>query len=405
MAERELLDDLRIDRAARPAESPWRRRVLLLAIAVVLVGAAAWWLLAGTGTPVVEVATVAEAAPGDARASVLDASGYVVARRQATVSAKITGLLTEVGIEEGMTVADGQVLARLDDANARRALELAEARLVAARRQLEEIEVRLREAGLDLGRIRDLVGAGVASRAALDTAAAERDSQAARLAAARADVEVAEREVDLRGQDLEDTLIRAPFDGVAVSKDAQPGEIVSPMSAGGGFTRTGIGTIVDMSSLEIEVDVNEAFIQRVRPEQPVVATLQAYPEWQIPARVITTVPAADRQKATVKVRIAFEELGDPRILPDMGVKVSFQSEAEPGERRATLRVPEEALRREGDGGVVFVVDDGRVERRAVAVGPAAGAVVEVLSGVRPGERLVLDPASDLADGDRVRVAE
>ena len=405
MAERELLDDLRIDRAARPAESPWRRRVLLLAIAVVLVGAAAWWLLAGTGAPVVEVATVAEAAPGDARASVLDASGYVVARRQATVSAKITGLLTEVGIEEGMTVEDGQVLARLDDANARRALELAEARLVAARRQLEEIEVRLREAGLDLGRIRDLVGAGVASRAALDTAAAERDSQAARLAAARADVEVAEREVDLRGQDLEDTLIRAPFDGVAVSKDAQPGEIVSPMSAGGGFTRTGIGTIVDMSSLEIEVDVNEAFIQRVRPEQPVVATLQAYPEWQIPARVITTVPAADRQKATVKVRIAFEELGDPRILPDMGVKVSFQSEAEPGERRATLRVPEEALRREGDGGVVFVVDDGRVERRAVAVGPAAGAVVEVLSGVRPGERLVLDPASDLADGDRVRVAE
>jgi RND family efflux transporter MFP subunit len=303
-----------------------------------------------------------------------------------------------------MTVEEGQVLARLDDANARRALELAEARVRATRSAVDEITVRLREAELQLGRTRDLAAAGVASQSALDVAQAERDSFAARLAASRDEVKVAEQEVAVRRQDVEDTLIRAPFDGVAVSKDAQPGEIVSPVSAGGGFTRTGIGTIVDMASLEIEVDVNEAFIQRVRPGQPVAATLQAYPDWRIPAHVITTVPAADRQKATVKVRIAFDELGDPRILPDMGVKVAFQAEAEAGGvARPRLLVPERALRRERDGAVVFVVhDDHRVERRAVAVGGADAEGVEVRSGVRSGERVVLEPPPDLADGTRVR---
>ena len=193
---------------------------------------------------------------------------------------------------------------------------------------------------------------------------------------------------------------------MAISKDAQPGEIVSPISAGGGFTRTGIGTIVDMRSLEIEVDVNEAFIQRVRPDQPVQATLQAYPDWKIPAHVITTVPAADRQKATVKVRIAFDELGDPRILPDMGVKVAFQAEPDAeAAARPRMLVPRTALRRERDGAVVFVLRDGRVERRAVAIGGTVGDEVEVLSGLRGGDRVVIDPPADLGDGSRVRVRD
>jgi len=302
-----------------------------------------------------------------------------------------------------MSVKEGQILARLDDANVRHALALAAARVAAAESALNEIQVRLREAELDLGRARDLAKVGVASRQFLDAAQAARDSFAARLAAARDEVTVAEREVSLRRQDVEDTLIRAPFDGVATSRNAQPGEIVSPVSAGGGFTRTGIGTIVDMSSLEIEVDVNEAFIQRVRRDQSVVAALQAYPEWKIPAHVITTVPAADRQKATVKVRIAFNELGDPRILPDMGVKVAFQ--AEPGAdvaARPRLLVPERALRREKDAGVVFVLRNDRVERRAVAVGGSSAGSVEVASGVHAGDTVVLDPPADLADGSRVR---
>jgi RND family efflux transporter MFP subunit len=335
-----------------------------------------------------------------------DASGYVVARRPATVASKVTGRLAEVDIEEGMSVKEGQVLARLDDSNARRALEHAEARLRATTSAQHELAVRLREADLQLVRVRDLAKTGVESQRALDVALAERDSFAARLAAAGDEVKVAEREVALRAQDLEDTIIRAPFDGVAVSKDAQPGEIVSPVSAGGGFTRTGVGTIVDMSSLEIEVDVNESFIQRVRPGQPVSATLQAYPDWKIPAHVITTVPAADRQKATVKVRIAFDQLGDARILPDMGVKVSFQGEpAEGGGAQARLVVPARAGRRAGDAAVVFAVRDGRVERRAVAAGGTVGDGVEVLSGLRAGDRIVLDPPPGLADGDRVRVRD
>lgn len=414
MTEPHRLDELRIDRSEGHRESPWPRRVLLLGLSAVLVGVAAWWFLAGGGAVDVDWTTVVEARAGAStsasRQSVLDASGYVVARRQATVSSKITGRLVEVAIEEGTSVAEGQILARLDDANARRVLDLAEARVAAAESALKEIEVRLREAELELGRTRKLSAGGIASRSSLDVAQAERDSMAARLAATRDEVKVDEREVAVRQQDLEDTLIRAPFPGVAISKDAQPGEIVSPMSAGGGFTRTGIGTIVDMTSLEIEVDVNEAFIQRVRPGQPVVATLQAYPDWEIPTHVITTVPAADRQKATVRVRIAFDELGDPRILPDMGVKVAFQAEPQAGPNaeaaaRPRLLVPERALRRERDGDAVLVLRDDRVERRAVAVGGMAGDGIVVLSGLRAGERIVLDPPPDLADGDRVRARE
>lgn len=404
MADRHPLDQLRIDRSAGDRESLWPRRALLLGLAVVLVGTATWWLLAGGQAVEVEAATVAEARAGAGAASVLDASGYVVARRQATVASKITGRLVEVSVDEGMSVKDGQILARLDDANARHALELAEAQRVASESTLREIEVRLRDAEIDLSRIRRLVTAGVDSQSSLDGAQAERDSLVARLDATRAEVKVTEREVAVRRQDLEDTLIRAPFDGVAISKDAQPGEIVSPVSAGGGFTRTGIGTIVDMTSLEIEVDVNEAFIQRVRPDQPVQATLQAYPDWKIPAHVITTVPAADRQKATVRVRIAFNALGDPRILPDMGVKVAFQAEANAeAAERPRLLVPERALRREREGAVVFVVREDRVERRAVAVGGTAGDDVEVLSGLRVGDRIVLDPPTELSDGSRVRL--
>jgi RND family efflux transporter MFP subunit len=397
------LDRLRIDRSADDHQSPWPRRLLLLGVAIVLVVAAAWWGLSGAGGLPVDTAVVREVRGSEgAAASVLDASGYVVARRQATVASKITGRLVEVDIEEGMSVGNGQMLARLDDANARHALSLAQARQVAAETALKEIEVRLRDAERDLGRMRKLVASGVESQSALDDAEADRDSLAARLESTRAEVEVAARAVAVGQQDLEDTIIRAPFDGVAISKDAQPGEIVSPVSAGGGFTRTGIGTIVDMRSLEIEVDVNEAYIQRVRPEQPVQATLQAYPDWKIPARVITTVPSADRQKATVKVRIGFKELGDPRILPDMGVKVAFQAETDgTAAAKPRLLAPAAAVRRDGGATVVFVVRGDVVERRAVAIGGTVGDDVEVLSGLRAGDVVVVDPPADLRDGSRV----
>ena len=275
----------------------------------------------------VEVAAVTSRAAGT-QASVLNASGYVTARRRATVSSKVTGKVVEVNVEEGMAVREGQVLARLDDSTVRAMLDLAQAQLEAARRAVPESEVRLEEAKLNLGRRERLFKEQLATAADMDQAQAEVNSLVARIASLREQIAVAERQVALQQTALDDTIIRAPFSGVAISKDAQPGEMVSPVSAGGGFTRTGICTIVDMRSLEIEVDVNESYINRVTAGQPVTAVLDAYPDFEIPAKVIAVVPTADRQKATVLVRIGFNEL-DPRILPDMGVKVTFLREERP----------------------------------------------------------------------------
>jgi RND family efflux transporter MFP subunit len=337
--------------------------------------------------------------------TVLNASGYVTARRRATVSSKVTGKVTQIFIEEGQAVKAGQVLATLDDSQARAALALAEAQLAAARKSFAEDQARLKEAELNLQRRQRLLEEGVIGRAELDSAQAEVDSLRARIAYAQEQIGVAESQVTLRRTDLADTVVRAPFSGVAISKDAQPGEMISPVSAGGGFTRTGIGTIVDMSSLEIEVDVNESFINRVRPGQKVEAVLDAYPDWRIPAKVITTVPTADRQKATVRVRIAFDDL-DPRILPDMGVKVSFLREEDPEQAdapAARYQVPKSAIRTVDGQTVLFVVREDRVERRAVRTGDENGDAVLVLSGVAPGERVVVEGPATLRDGDRVRI--
>jgi len=402
---KDRLKELRIDRAdIETARSGGGTALAVIAAFLVLAGAGGWWWYSRSRVVAVRTAPVEErSGPEAMSATVLDASGYVTARRRATVSSKITGKIVEVLVEEGMVVAEGQILARLDDSTATRQLALAEAELVSARSSLEETEVRLREAELNLRRTRALVDGAVASTAELDAAQAELDALEARLARGREEVEVAERRVALRQQELDDTVIRAPFPGVAVTKDAQPGEMISPVSAGGGFTRTGIATVVDMDSLEIEVDVNEAYINRVRSGQQVVATLDAYPEWKIPAKVITTVPTADRQKATVRVRIAFDQL-DPRILPDMGVKVSFLSEEEIAAATARqLLIPAAAVREDGERKVVFVLSGETVERRAVRLGPAQGDQVTVLAGLSAGQQVIVEGTADLADGDRVSV--
>lgn len=396
------LEDLRIDRSSAAARRRgWAGPAVFSLVVAAFVAGGAWWWATRTQAATVRTTTVRESA--ESAGAVLNASGYVTARRRATVSSKVTGKIIEVLVEEGMAVRKGQVLARLDDSSTRAHLQLAESQLVAARRAPDEIQVRIQEATVNLERMRRLVKEGVAGQAQLDTAQAEADSLRARLEVAREQVAVAERQVAVRRTELDDTVIRAPFTGVAISKDAQPGEMVSPVSAGGGFTRTGICTLVDMSSLEIEVDVNEAYINRVRPEQRVEAVLDAYPDWRIPARVITTVPTADRQRATVLVRIAFDRL-DPRVIPDMGVKVTFlesapaAAEARP---RVRLLVPRPALRKHGGADVVFVVKGDVVERRAVKLGAADGDQVEVVAGLTAGERIVVDGPPDLADGDRV----
>jgi RND family efflux transporter MFP subunit len=405
MAEKTALDALRIDRGKEEATGSRRRPWIGLAVAALALAAGAWAWLSRPRAAEVRTATAQAVASGSSGA-VLNASGYVTARRQATVSSKVTGKVIEVLVEEGMAVREGQVLARLDPSSSEKSLALALAQLASAREGLDETRVRLHEADLNLRRTRRLAEERVVSQAEVDAAEAEADSLHARLDVGREEVAVAGRVAALRRQDLDDTVIRAPFTGVAISKDAQPGEMISPVSAGGGFTRTGICTLVDMASLEIEVDVNEAYIGRVRPDQPAEATLDAYPEWRIPARVIITVPSADRQKATVKVRLAFDRL-DPRILPDMGVKVAFLGEeaqaAAPS--KPAVKVPRTAVRGDAANPVVFVVAGDRVERRAVRLGPAPGEQVEVLAGLAAGEQVVVEGPADLAAGDRVRIKE
>ncbi|MCC7008134.1 MAG: efflux RND transporter periplasmic adaptor subunit [Acidobacteria bacterium] len=401
---REDLSALRIDRSTEP---PPRRRwigwalvLLLLAIA----GAGAWRWFARERPVEVQVASVTMRAAGN-QAAVLNASGYVTARRRATVSAKVTGKVVEMNVEEGMAVREGQILARLDDATPRAALALAEAQAEAAHRAIAENEVRLDEAIINLNRLTKLVDIGAATAAEVDAARANRDSTQARILALKQQAAVAERQVELQKAELDNMIVRAPFSGVAISKDAQPGEMVSPISAGGGFTRTGICTIVDMRSLEIEVDVNESYINRVRSGQDVVAVLDAYPDWQIPAEVITMVPTADRQKATVLVRIGFKAL-DPRILPDMGVKVTFLRSAEPGDEgqaKPAVLTPKASIREENGKPIVFVIRGDRVERRAIQTGGGDGDRVEVTAGLQNGDRVVIAPPPALQDGTLVTV--
>jgi RND family efflux transporter MFP subunit len=403
------LDQLRIERREE-RERPVSRWLPALLLALLALGAAAWFF-GLRQAPAAEVRTaVAREAQSREAATVLNASGYVTARRQATVSAKFTGRVTEVLIEEGMQVEEGQVLARLDDSNLRPALALADAQLVSAQRGAQETEALLTEAHLNLERSTQLVERKLASEAELDRSRALARSLEAQLERKQADVEVAARQVDIYRQQLEDSIIRAPFAGVVVAKNAQPGEMISPVSAGGGFTRTGIGTIVDMASLEIEIDVNEAYINRVNSGQAVVATLDAYPDWKIPCHVIAIIPTADRQRATVGVRVGFDAL-DPRILPDMGVKVAFQDAGADADRRAAegadprtasgVLVPAGAIRQDQGHAYVFVVRGGVAERRAVAPAVERNGSVLVQSGLTPGENVVIEGPSNLVDGAAV----
>ncbi len=402
------LDSLRIERGPEPTrdDSSPIYKWLIIVVLVLAAIAGAYALLRDTAVEV-ETIVATPAASGSGSAAVLNASGYVVARRQATVSAQVTGKVAEVHVEEGMAVKKDQLLARLDDSTMRPSYELALRQLDAARKELAEIEVRLAEAERNLRRTTELRTDKLVSEAALDQAQSEVAALRARLEASRSQVKVAEGTVRVREQDLDDLLVRAPFDGVVVSKDAQPGEIVSPMSSGG-FTRTGIATIVDMDSREIEVDVNEAFINRVHDNQKTEAVLDAYPDWVIPSHVINVVPTADRQKATVRVRIAFDEL-DPRILPQMGVKVSFLEAREEGEgspsARPAVRLPASAVFEQDGSRYVWRVQDEEVERVAVRTAAERDGNVDVIAGINPGDVIVARQVEGLQEGASVKTAE
>jgi RND family efflux transporter MFP subunit len=399
----ELLSQLRINREAQ-IEGDNNARLWIGAAVVVVVIIAGVTLFNDPAPVKVQVEMARMAVPDSSEATVLDATGYVVARRTATVSSKVTGKVEEIFIEEGQQVEKDQIVARLDDSNTRKSLELSKAELHSAKTQVAETQARLTEAKLTLERNTEMARRQLISAAALDKARADFESLRAQLNSRAADIAVSQKRLALQQQNLDDLTLRAPFTGVVISKDSQPGEMISPISAGGGFTRTGICTIVDMSSLEIEVDVNESYIQRVRVEQFVQAVLEAYPDWKIPAKVIAIIPTADRQKATVKVRIGFQ-VSDPRILPDMGVKVAFMNaepviEEKPKEPLG-VRVPITAVRSEGEDKFLFVVKDGVVELRKVTLTASYGTDIYIGSGLRPGEDFVVVIPPELKDGAKV----
>jgi RND family efflux transporter MFP subunit len=407
-----LIEQLRIDRdddpvATRPGRWPW-----WVGSAVLLAGlaAAAWHLLAlPQGVPVrVAVAQAASAGAAAGGASILDASGYVVARRRATVSSKITARVEQVLIEEGQHVEEGQVIARLDDSNYRASVAQATAQLEQARANLHLSRVAYENALPTFERHEAQFERRVISAQDLDTARAAYDAARVSVEVSARAVGVAEAALAVAQRNLDDTIIRAPFAGIITVKAAQEGEMVSPVSAGGGFTRTGIGTIVDMDSLEGEVDVSENFINRVYPGQRVTVRLNAYPDWQIPGSVIAIIPTADRSRATVKVRVRLEER-DERVLPEMGLRVAFLNDTagtggqSAAPAAAAVLVPSEAVQTSGDTGVVYLLRDQTLERRAVRLGARTQAGQIVTSGLTAGARIAIGDFNELADGVRFRI--
>jgi RND family efflux transporter MFP subunit len=398
------LGSLRIDDRHRSSGSWGKRFAIFFGLLVVLGGLSGAVFTFWNQKPLVEVTVVQKSSKSGGREALLNASGYVTPRRRATIAAKITGRVTGVFFDEGTHVSEGQLLARLDDSDARKALDAAKADYEASKAAIADYEVQLKNAQTQLRRAEQLQNAGVQTQEQLDNARTAADSLRAKIALAHSQVTSSEARIQQAQQAVDNCTIRSPYTGIVVSKDAQVGEMVSPNSAGGGFTRTGIATIVDMNSNEIEVDVNESYISRVQPGQPVTAILDAYPDWEIPSRVRTIIPSADRQKATVKVRVSFLKL-DPRILPDMGIKVTFlgaEQKKQPGAEAAIL-IPQSAVHDENGKKIVFLVKDDKTERRAVTLGGNRGSDTEVLAGVAVGDTLVIKGPGNLRDAQSVEI--
>ena len=394
----------REDRDSGPPK--WLWGALAGAAVLAVAAGAAWWFITGNKPFAVETTTVRANGQGGRSDAVLQATGYVTARRMATVSAQITGTLTEVLIDEGFRVRKGQVLARLDDTGLKAARAAAEAQVRSAQASQGQVRAQLAQAQADARRQAELAATGMTTRQNHEQTATAVKTYAAQLEASQRQVEAAQAQLKQAQVNFDYATVRAPFDGVVTARAAQVGEIISPLSAGGGFTRTGVGTIVDMDSLEVNVDVNEAYIAQVKADMPCEAVLDAYPDWRIPAHVVAVIPSADRGKATVKVRVAMDQK-DERVVPDMGVRVSFLAARPRAEAKPVpgVLLPPEALVERDGGQVVFVVRDGRAEQRSVKLGADVGKVKLATEGVKAGETVVLSPPAELKQGSTIASKE
>jgi RND family efflux transporter MFP subunit len=405
-----LLKELRIEGSHREDHGggppKWIWAVVVIVVVLAALGGAAWWYITGNKPVEVQTQTVRANGQGPAADAVLQATGYITPRRIATVSAQITGTLTEVLIDEGVKVKKGQILARLDATSLRAGVAAAEAQLHSSQAQIAQVRAQLAQAQADANRQAELAASGMSSKQSQEQTATAVKTTAAQLESALRQLDVALTQVTQAHVNLDYATVRAPFDGVVTARAAQVGEIISPLSAGGGFTRTGVGTIVDMDSLEINVDVNEAYISQVKADMPCEAVLDAYPDWKIPAHVLAVIPSADRGKATVKVRVALDQKDD-RVVPDMGVRVSFlatrpkvQTAPVPG----VLLPPESVVKRDG-ANAVFVVTDGHAQQRAVKLGADVGKFKLATEGVKAGETVVVSPPAKLKNGSTVQNKE
>jgi RND family efflux transporter MFP subunit len=402
------LSRLKISRDApsRASRQALRRNAILAVVAVVLIGAGFLWTRRATG---LEVAIALAEVVGEGRGEGIGitANGYVVARTQASVSSRITGRLAFLGVEEGSVVRRGEIVARLENDDYQAVVRQAQAEVLRAQAALVEAEATRDQLARDLRRSRSLLEDSLASEREVEDFEARLTAAEARVGVQEAMVQSAEASVGVAEANLENTYIRAPFNGTVLRKDAEVGEVVAPVATGGGLTRGAVVTMADLETLEVEVDVNEAYIAQIASGQPTRITLDAYPDSSYMGEVRQIVPTADRQRATVLVKVSILE-DDPRILPEMGARVDFVEQAAGDIADSTTQpsrvfVAAEAVRDESGQPVVWVVRDGRVYRVLVEAGPVSGGRREIRDGLSGGEQVVVEGPEELEDGAAVRI--
>lgn len=400
--------DLSRLRIARDTPSEGQRGALRVALVLAGLAAilvvAAWFYLRNGRAIEVSVARVEVVGGGGGAGAGITANGYVVARTRASVSSRLTGRLAELNVEEGTRVRRGQILARLENEEYAAALAQSVADSGRAEASLREANAQRDQLERDLARSRELVSRNLEAARTAEDLESQLQAATARVGVQRAQIRSATAAIAFARANLDNTIIRAPFDGTVLRKDAEVGEVVAPVAAGGGLTRGAVVTMADLETLEVEVDVNEAYIAQISDEQPTRIILDAYPSAVFTGRVRQIVPTADRQRATVQVKVAITDR-DPRILPEMGARVEFQAVTAPGDSAAPMRVfvTAEAVRTEGSATVVYLVRDGMAARQVIEAGPVSAGRREVRSGLSGGEQVILNPPRDLAEGARVDV--